>query len=224
MERYEAIRARAAARKGGEAALAALIVVEDKTPEAIALTPDSAILTLMTRRIFQAGLNWKVVDAKWPAFDAAFDGFDIGRTRMMDDETLDRLAGDPALIRNRPKMHAVRTNAQLLHDLAVEHGSAARAVAQWPIEEQAALVDLLTKRGAYLGGQAAMRVIRELGKESWVNTPAVTAALIAAGAVDRAPTSAKAMRAVQAAFNAWKAQSGLSMTAISKTLAMSVEV
>ena len=102
--------------------------------------------------------------------------------------------------------------------------SGARALAQWPIEEQAALIDLLTKRGAYLGGQAAMRVIRELGKESWVITPAVTAALIAAGAVDRAPTSAKAMRAVQAAFNAWKAQSGLSMTAISKTLAMSVEV
>ena len=31
----------------------------------------------MTRAIFQSGFSWKVIEAKWPGFEEAFDGFDV---------------------------------------------------------------------------------------------------------------------------------------------------
>ncbi|MCW4035579.1 MAG: DNA-3-methyladenine glycosylase I, partial [Candidatus Bathyarchaeota archaeon] len=33
----------------------------------------------LTRCIFQAGLSWQLMANKWPSFQKAFDGFDIGK-------------------------------------------------------------------------------------------------------------------------------------------------
>lgn len=41
-----------------------------------AAPPDDRILAGMTRRIFYAGFSSKVIDGRWPGFEAAFDGFD----------------------------------------------------------------------------------------------------------------------------------------------------
>ena len=46
--------------------------------------------------------------------------------------------------------------------------------------------------------------------------------LIDEGIIDKAPTSQKALAAVQEAFNAWMDQSGRSLTEISRVLAMSI--
>src|SRR3546814_19652975 len=72
--------ARAADRKGGVRVLEGLLPVP-KTPDALAAIPDDRWLAEMTRRVFQAGFNWSVVDAKWPGFEVAFDGFDVNRCR-----------------------------------------------------------------------------------------------------------------------------------------------
>ena len=48
------------------------------------------------------------------------------------------------------------------------------------------------------------------------------AQLVEEGIVDKAPTSAKAMKRVQEAFNRWHEESGRDLTAISRTLAMSI--
>jgi len=40
--------------------------------------------------------------------------------------------------------------------------------------------------------------------------------------VDKAPTSQKALRAVQAAFSAWQAETGRSYTELSRILAYSI--
>jgi hypothetical protein len=47
---------------------------------------------------------------------------------------------------------------------------------------------------------------------------------VAEGVVDGPVTSAKAMRAVQAAFDVWARESGQSLTAISRVLAQSIGV
>jgi hypothetical protein len=47
--------------------------------------------------------------------------------------------------------------------------------------------------------------------------------LIVEGVVEKAPTSKTAMKAVQHAFNEWQAQSGKSLTEISRVLAMSTD-
>ena len=53
MQSFEDIRARAAARKGGDAALAALLP-EDPAADAVAKLSDDRLLSEFSKRIFQA--------------------------------------------------------------------------------------------------------------------------------------------------------------------------
>ena len=77
MRSFDEIYALAVARKGEASVLESL---QHPKPKAeIAAMPDDRFLALMTKCIFQSGFNWKVVDAMWPGFEAAFDGFDIGQ-------------------------------------------------------------------------------------------------------------------------------------------------
>jgi 3-methyladenine DNA glycosylase Tag len=60
-----------------------------------------------------------------------------------------------------------------------------------------------------------------MGRSSYIPSRDVTAALIEAGVIAKAPTSMKDWKAVQDAFNAWGAESGRSLTQMSRVLAMS---
>ncbi|PWR19353.1 DNA-3-methyladenine glycosylase I [Zavarzinia aquatilis] len=223
MRSFADIHALAAARKGGMAALEALLATTPSRPPAeIAALADDRILAAMTRRIFAAGFSIKVIDGKWPAFEAAFDGFDPGRCALMSDDKFDALLKDAGIVRNGAKIRAVQVNAQLLRDLAAESGSAARAFADWPDGDYIGLLDLLKKRGAHLGGDSAMRFLRDIGKPAFIPTPDVVTALIREGVIAKAPGGKKDFAAVQAAFNRWSEESGRDLTAISRTLAMTV--
>ncbi|MFA5120842.1 DNA-3-methyladenine glycosylase I [Zavarzinia sp.] len=224
MRRFEAIFAQAAARKGGAPALEALLAeTPSKAPGEIAAIPDHRILAAMTRRIFYAGFSWKVIDDKWPAFEAGFDHFDPAACAMMSDEKFDALLADKGIVRNGAKIRSVQVNAQLVLDLAREAGSAARFIADWPDGDYVGLLEIFKKRGSHLGGDSAMRFLRMIGKPAFVTSPDVIAALIREGVVAKLPSSKKDMAAVQAAFNTWSKQSGRDLTAISRTLAMSVD-
>ena len=61
-----------------------------------------------------------------------------------------------------------------------------------------------------------------MGRDSFILSRDVGAALVREGVVDKPPSSKRDMAAVQAAFNAWMAESGRGLTQISRTLAMSV--
>lgn len=222
MESFSDIYARAAARKGGTDALEALLAgAEVKSPEEIAAMGDDRILSEFSRRVFQAGFNWKVIDSKWDGFETAFHGFDIGRNAFMSDDDLDAHLKDKGIVRHAKKILSVRDNAIFLADLAKEHGSAAKAIGCWPADDLIGLWDVMKKRGARLGGATGQYSLRFLGKESFILSRDVTAALIAAGVVDKPPTSKGALKAVQQAFNDWKAESGETMTRISRVLALS---
>ncbi len=221
---FASIYDRAAKRHGGEKSL------EEKLAESKPLSrsrleaiPDDRWLSAMTRRIFQAGFNWSVIDNKWDGFEAAFDSFDVGRWAMAPDEDLDALAKDERIVRNPQKIRTVRENAAFIADLAKEHGSAGKAFGGWPADDFAGLLDLMKAKGSRLGGTTAQYFLRGMGVPSYVLSAHVVAALIEAGVIDKAPTSKKAMAAVQDAFNQWMAESGRSLTAISRTLAMSTD-
>ena len=224
MQTYQAIFARAAERHGGAKALETkLAESRPKSPAELAALPDDRWLAEMTRRIFQAGFNWSVIDNKWDGFEAAFEGFDVGRWAMAGDDDLDRLARDTRIVRNPQKIRTVRENAVFLSDLAKEHGSAARFFADYPVTDQVGLMDILKKRGSRLGGTTAQYLLRLIGKDAFVLSRDVTAALIAAGVINKPPTSAKALAAVQEAFNSWMEESGRPLTQISRTLALSID-
>ncbi|MEI9986944.1 MAG: hypothetical protein WDN69_29555 [Aliidongia sp.] len=77
MRDFDEIVAIAAERTGGMAALEeSLADSKPLDPAVVAAIPDDRILSAMTRRVFQAGFSWKVIDAKWDGFEEALHGFD----------------------------------------------------------------------------------------------------------------------------------------------------
>lgn len=221
MRSFDEIYEISAGRKGGPEALEALLASPKPVAE-LAAIPDDRWLAGMTRSIFQAGFNWKVVENMWPGFEEAFEGFAIGRCAMLNDDDFARLVSDKRIVRHGTKIRSVQENAVFLSSLAREHGSAAAAFANWPATDYIGLLDLMKKRGSRLGGNTGQYFLRTMGVGSFVLSRDVVARLIAEDIVDRNPTSKKAMADVQSAFNTWMEQSGRSLTEISRVLAMSV--
>jgi DNA-3-methyladenine glycosylase I len=75
---------------------------------------------------FQAGLSWITILRKRDAFRAAFAGFDPAAVSRFDDDDVERLLGDAAIVRNRAKIAAAIGNASRALDLIAECGSLAR--------------------------------------------------------------------------------------------------
>lgn len=61
---------------------------------------------------FQAGLSWRTILLRRDAFREAFHGFDIDRVAAMDDEDVERLLTNAAIIRHRGKITATIQNAR----------------------------------------------------------------------------------------------------------------
>ena len=219
MKSYAEIYATALERKG-EAALKAHL----PEPPAVPLTErsDAWLLSEFSKRVFQSGFNWKVVENKWPGFELAFDGFDIGRNAMMSDEDLDRHLKNTDIVRHAAKILSIRDNAIFFSDLAKEHGSALTFFANWPKEDTIGLFEVMKKRGTRLGGATGQYALRFAGYGNFILSRSVVAALNAAGVIDGAATSKGAQKAVQAAFNQWAKESGKDHATISRVLAMSV--
>jgi len=222
MKSFDYFYRRAAERKGGEAALEAMVAEwPPKSKVELAAIPDDRWLAEMTRGVFRAGFNWRVIEAKWAGFEAAFHGFAPPLNAAMSDDEFDAHLKDTRIIRNAQKVASVRANAQFLVDLANEHGSAAKFFADWPDSDFAGLLELMKKRAARCHGETAMRFFRGMGKPSYITTHDVAAALIEASAIDKPPSSRKDFQAVQDAFNRWAEESGRDLNAISRVLAMS---
>jgi len=71
-------------------------------------------LDVLTRAVFQSGMSWRVVEAKWNGFREAFAGFDPATVAAFTDDDVERLAADTRIIRNRRKIEATITNAQAM--------------------------------------------------------------------------------------------------------------
>jgi len=211
----------AAARKGGEKALESLIP-KPKSAAALARIPDDRWLSGMAKAVFRAGFNWKVVDNKWPGTEAAFEGFDPHQVAFLSDDELDVLVKDERIIRHWRKLKAIRSNAQYVVDLAAEHGTAASYFANSPSTEYVDLLGDIRKRASFLGGTTGQYFLRELGKDSFILSQDVVAALRREKVFDGTPTSKSSLAAIQAAFNEWVDDGGKSLTRVSRVLAFTV--
>jgi 3-methyladenine DNA glycosylase Tag len=112
----------AARTRLGTAALEARLPKPRSTTD-LKAAPDDRYLSQMSLRIFRAGLKHSLVDAKWPAFEEVFDGFEPRRVRAMSDEALEALLADSRVIRHWGKLKSVRDNAAAMIGIAEEHGS-----------------------------------------------------------------------------------------------------
>lgn len=220
MTRFAPILAAALARAGGEAELAARLPTPRSDAE-LRATGDDRYLSLMSQRIFRAGLKHELVDARWPAFEEAFHGFDPPRVAAMNDETLEGLMKDTRLIRHWGKIRSVRDNAATLAAVSAAAGGFGAWLAGWSGRDIVGLWDELSRRFAQMGGNSGPYFLRMAGKDTFILTPAVVAGLERAGVLDGPPRGRAGRAAVQAAFNAWAAETGRPLCHLSMILALS---
>ncbi|MBV9829695.1 MAG: DNA-3-methyladenine glycosylase I [Alphaproteobacteria bacterium] len=221
MTLFEAI-LQAARMRTGAAALE-LRLPQPKSATDLRATGDDRYLSLMSLRIFRAGLKHSVVDAKWPAFEEVFHGFEPRRVRGMPDEELEKLLGDSRLIRHGGKLKAVRDNAATMLDIGAEHGGFGGWLAAWPGSDIVGLWEALAKRFSQLGGNSGPMFLRMAGKDTFVLSPSVAAALQHWGVLMAPPKTRQDRAGAQEAFNHWAAETQRPLCQLSMILALSVE-
>jgi 3-methyladenine DNA glycosylase Tag len=219
---FKSIRERAARRKGGEKVLTSLLPKKPNN-KALAKLGDDRVLSEMAARVFSAGFVWDVIDKKWPGFEEAFLEFNPKRLLFQPAEFWEKLASDKRIVRNAQKIKSVRENAKFVTEIASEHGSFGKFLAKWPEDDQVGLLDLFAKRGSRLGGFSGQYLLRFLGWDAFVLSGDVLLCLRDSGVpLSATATSKKDLRAAQAQLNAWKKESGLPMTHISRICALSI--
>ncbi|HSX36848.1 MAG TPA: DNA-3-methyladenine glycosylase I, partial [Patescibacteria group bacterium] len=84
---------------------------------------DSEYLERMSRVIFAAGLNWRVLEKKWPGIVKAYGGFDVAKVAGYLEPDIERLMNNPDVIHNLAKLRAIIANAKEMQAIAKEYGS-----------------------------------------------------------------------------------------------------
>lgn len=197
-------------------------------PEALAADAlkqkgDDRYLSAMSQRVFRAGMQHSVVDAKWPAFEEAFWGFVPEKMVLLSPEQIEGYMKSDRIIRHRTKLQTIPKNAQFILDIRQEQGSSfGEFIANWPGTDIIGLWRLLARRGARLGGRSAGAFLRLVGKDTFLLTSDVVARLMAAGIVDQPPTSQRDRQVVQGAFNELQQSSGRSLCQLSVMLSLSI--
>jgi DNA-3-methyladenine glycosylase I len=126
-----------------------------------AKTPDD-YLEVITKAVFQAGISWRVIAAKWDGFREAFHGFDAEKVASLTPKDVDRLAADTRIVRNRSKIEATVENAETILGLEEEFGSFRKYLRSHPDFEST--VSDLRKRFKWLGDSGAyyfLHVVKE---------------------------------------------------------------
>jgi DNA-3-methyladenine glycosylase I len=72
---------------------------------------------------FQAGLSWRTILTKRPAFRRAFHDFDLATVARFGEADIQRLLADAGIIRHRGKIEAAINNAQRAIELIEQEGS-----------------------------------------------------------------------------------------------------
>jgi 3-methyladenine DNA glycosylase Tag len=219
---FRTILARAEKRKGGPKALEKLLPAKPSR-KALEKLADDRILAEMTQRVFSAGFAWSVIENKWPGFEKAFLGFKPAKLVFQPDDFWHGLLSDTGIVRNGAKISSVRANAVFVQEIAKEHGSFGKFLANWPSSDEIGLLNQLSKRGSRLGGNTGQMFLRFIGWDGFVTSQDVVACLRDAGLDIAAEVKSKGdLGKVQAQFNAWAEETGLPYVHLSRICAMSI--
>jgi 3-methyladenine DNA glycosylase Tag len=96
---------------------------EHGPPEQIEPKSLDDYLAVMSKAVFQGGMSWRVVEAKWPGIQAAFKNFDVHKVADFNERDIDELTQDKRVIRNLRKLEAIVANARRMIALDAEHSS-----------------------------------------------------------------------------------------------------
>ncbi len=96
---------------------------------------DRKLFEMLILECFQAGLSWECVLNKRDAFCEAFDGFDLEKVCAYTEDKLAELRSNPCIIRNRLKIQAAVTNAQIFREIQKEYGSFSDYLWHWTADK-----------------------------------------------------------------------------------------
>ena len=83
----------------------------------VPLLGDQKLFEKLSLEAFQAGLSWITILKRRPGFRDAFSDFDVKTVAAYTEADIDRLMKDESIIRNRAKIQATITNAQIVHTM-----------------------------------------------------------------------------------------------------------
>ena len=89
----------------------------------IPLHDDQKLFEFLILDTFQAGLSWRTILHKRENFRMAFANFDPVQIAKFDEERVGKLMQDAGIIRNRLKINAAISNAQIFLEVQKEFGS-----------------------------------------------------------------------------------------------------
>ena len=120
-------------------------------------------LEVMSKAVFQAGISWQVIEAKWPGFKEAFFDFDPERIARLSPKEIDALAADTRIVRNRRKIEATVANAATMVELNAQFGSFRKYLRSH--DGFAETTADLKKRFKFIGDMGAYYFLHVVGEE-----------------------------------------------------------
>src|SRR3989442_12293083 len=72
---------------------------------------DAEYFERLTKSVFTAGLNWSVVENKWPDFQKAFAQFSLPKVAKFNEKDVKTLLGNAGIVRNEKKIGTTIHNA-----------------------------------------------------------------------------------------------------------------
>jgi 3-methyladenine DNA glycosylase Tag len=115
---------------------------------------DDEYFERMSHAIFQAGLNWEMVEKKWPSFRKAFSDFSVDKVARFSERKFNALMEDTSIVRNGAKIKSVIINANAFKKVRAEFGSFPKYIKSFHGDE-ARMADDLQQRFRHLGPSSA---------------------------------------------------------------------
>lgn len=127
---------------------------------------DNEYFERMSRVIFMAGLNWRVLDKKWPGIKKAFLDFDINKVAKFQEIEIEELMMNPDVIHNLLKIRAIVANAGKIKDLSKEYGSFGKYLDSLRKDgDEDRLRETLIKQFAFLGKGTTVLFLFSVGED-----------------------------------------------------------
>ena len=117
----------------------------------------------LSRSVFEAGISWRVVEAKWDGIREAFHGFDPAQVAAMPPAEIAATESDPRVIRNKAKIQATVDNAREVLAILDEYGSIRGYLASFP-DAGAAAADM-RRRFKFLGDTGVWRLLTSASRD-----------------------------------------------------------
>jgi len=106
---------------------------------------DTEYFERITKTVFTAGLNWKVVENKWPNFRKGFTAFSPAKVARFSEKNVKTLMKDEGIVRNEKKIRATIHNAGEFLKLEKQFGSFQKYIESFGKDEEGLLKDVQEK-------------------------------------------------------------------------------